>query len=434
MNNLSRLPGPKFWRAVGTAFAPGLHVMALADFPKLLGFLKLLLVSSLLLGLGSCATMPRAIPAADAAIYHKAQVDGFHNIRSWGDELPPFMDEVIAQNREILRVNPARGKRNDLLALSGGGADGAYGAGFLKGWTERGDRPEFALVTGVSTGALMAPFAFLGSEYDPVLRRFYTETHTSGILNSNIISLLFGGTAAGDSTPLRRRIEKEINAKVIQALARESRRGRTLLIGTTDLDAQRQVIWNIGKIAESGHPGAAKLIHKILLASASIPGVFPPVNFDVVIDGKRYQELHVDGGVTHGVFAYPSSIRVKEIERRLGISPRNTMWLIRNNKILAAYDPVKENAASIAGRSLDTLLKYQGRGDLLDIERLARRDGFHFRLTSVPEEFNEPSSELFDPVYMKALYEVGYRKGRSGAGWRYGLGSNFTLKPIVRGQ
>ena len=373
--------------------------------------------------------MPRQFPAPSAAIYHKAKIDGYQQIRAWGDELPPFIDRFVEERRQILRINPALARRDDLLALSGGGADGAYGAGFLKGWSDRGNRPEFSLVTGVSTGALIAPFAYLGPAYDDEMKRFYTETSTSNVITFTPIAALFGGASVGDSTPLRMIIEKVVDAKLVRAIARENSRGRILLVGTTNLDAQRQMIWNIGRIAASGQPGRVDLIRKILLASASIPGAFPPVEFDVVIDGKRYQELHVDGGVTHEVFAYPPSIQMREIERRLGIRPQKTMWLIRNKKIEASYQPVELGAAKIAERSISTLIKYQGRGDLLDLERLARRDGFRFRLTSVPETFTLKPKEVFDPAYMKALYEVGYEAGRRGDNWRRSLGENFTLKP-----
>lgn len=393
------------------------------------GICSIGLVAVLSLVLAACAAMPRQFPAPLASNYHKAKVQGFHQIRAWGDELPPFIDRFVEERRQILRINPALARRDDLLALSGGGADGAYGAGFLKGWSDRGNRPEFSLVTGVSTGALIAPFAYLGPAYDDEMKRFYTETSTSNIITFTPLAALFGGASVADSTPLKNIIAKVVDEKLVRAIARENRRGRILLVGTTNLDAQRQMIWNIGRIAASGHPQAVALIRKILLASASIPGAFPPVEFDVVIDGKRYQELHVDGGVTHEVFAYPPSIPIREIERQLKIRPQKTMWLIRNKKIEASYQPVTLGAAKIAERSISTLIKYQGRGDLVDLERLARRDGYRFRLTSVPETFSLKAKEVFDPAYMKALYEVGYEAGRRGESWRRSLGENFTLKP-----
>lgn len=382
-----------------------------------------------MLTLGACATLPRSLPAADVANYEKAQIAGFTQIRAWGDVLPPYLDRIIEERRQMLRINPKLAIRDDLLALSGGGADGAYGAGFLKGWTDRGDRPEFSLVTGVSTGALIAPFAYLGSGYDDQLRRFYTETTTAGIIIFTPISALFGGASFGDSTPLQKQIEDVVTAKLVRAIARQHARGRLLLIGTTNLDAQRQMIWNIGRIASSRHPEAVALIRKILLASASIPGVFPPVEIDVTIGGKRYQELHVDGGVTHEVFAYPSAIRVRDIEKRLGISPKKTLWVIRNKKIEAVYQPVALSATKIAERSISTLIKYQGRGDMIDLEHLARRDRYRFRLTSVPSSFEMKANEVFDPLYMKALYKVGYQAGLNGQNWRHKLGNEFSLKP-----
>ena len=369
----------------------------------------------------ACAAAPRAIPAPDAAHYDRAVVPGFTAIRFWADETPPEFGRHIDARRVTLQRNPSLAERQDFLALSGGAEDGAYGAGFLKGWTERGDRPEFTGVTGISTGALMAPFAFLGSDYDDAIERFYTETSAEDIVSLRPLRVLFGASAVGDNAPLRRIIEEEVDAELVAAIARENHRGRTLLIGTTHLDAQRHMMWNIGEIAESGHPGALALIRKILLASAAIPAAFPPVLIDVMIDGERYQELHVDGGITHQIFAYPPAIRFREIEARLGIAPKKTLWVIRNTKIGADYRPVESGVASIAARSINTLTKYQGRGDLLALESLARRDGFDFRLTYVPDSFDLPYEALFDPAYMSALYAVGYRAALEDSPWETGV-------------
>ncbi len=421
------------------AFIPGrlsgAFLRLLVDFyglRRLCQQLSLLVLVFVMIGLGSCASIPRVYPAPEAGNYHLAQIQGFHAIRSYGDEQPAFLNELVEDQRLKIARNPSLRHRNDVLALSGGGADGAYGAGFLKGWTDRGDRPEFTLVTGVSTGALIAPFAFLGPQYDGALKRFYTETKSSNIFIAQPLTALFGGSALVDPAPLKEIIKQEVSATMVRALAREYGRGRMLLIGTTNLDAQRQVIWNIGRIAASGHPKAAELIRQILLASASIPGAFPPVAIDVVIDGKRYQELHVDGGVTHEIFAYPPAIKVRHIERQLGISPRKSFWLIRNTKINVTYRSVGLGVTDIAERSIGTLIKYQGRGDLIELERLARRDGFRFHLTAVPEDFTIESKEFFDPHYMGELYKVGYQAGISGRSWRTSLGDQFNLKPRLR--
>jgi predicted patatin/cPLA2 family phospholipase len=381
----------------------------------------LILVSVLILS--ACTSFPREHSAPSKDNYTQAEVTGFHDIRYWGDESPPYIGKIILRLRSALKTNPSMRQRVDVLALSGGAEDGAYGAGFLKGWTDRGSRPEFTVVTGVSTGALIAPFAFLGSEYDASIKRFFTETSKKDIFLFTPLTAMFGGTSLGDTKPLRRIIREEVDEEFIQAIARESLRGRILLISTTNLDAQRPVIWDIGRIAESGHPDAAKLISNIMLASSAVPGIFPPVITNVTIDGNQYQEVHVDGGVTNQIFVYPHAIRVREMEKHLGTYPKKkTFWLIRNTKIDPEYKPVDLSISDIASRSISTLIKYQGRDNLLNISNLAKRDGFDINLTHVPQSFDVALNDLFDPDYMNALYQTGYDVAVSERVWQNSLG------------
>lgn len=299
----------------------------------------------------------------------------------------------------------------DLLALSGGGDDGAYGAGFLRGWTEHGDRPGFDIVTGVSTGALIAPLAFLGPAHDAQLEVFYTRTPADAIYRLRLFDLLTGGLAVADSAPLAALISASMTPEVVAKLAEERRKGRLLLIGTTDLDAQRQVVWDIGRIAASGRPDRVALIRQVMLASAAIPGAFPPVTFTAVRDGRSYRELHVDGGITRGVFAYPGGLDLPPPR-----GPRN-MWVIRNAKLGPTWEATRSTAVGIATRSLATLLKSQSRGDIGEIAAVAHADGFDLHLTAVPANFPLSYRRPFDPTYMRALYAVGLAAGRSGRGW-----------------
>ncbi len=379
----------------------------------------------LLLALTGCVTQTREPDAPSPNNYEQAEIPGFKQIRFWGDREPPFLHEILARKQQAITQNPTLQRRMDVLALSGGGEDGAYGAGFLKGWTKRGNRPVFSVVTGISTGALIAPFAFLGSDYDDVIQRFYTETSKKDIFILTPLKALLGGSAIGDTAPLRRIIREEVTDEVVAAIARESRRGRSLFIGTTNLDAQRPVIWDIGRIAEQANPRATKLIGDIMLASAAIPGAFPPVGFEIIAGNERYKELHVDGGITNQIFVYPPALDVRKVEQQLGINPRKTFWLIRNTKVDPVYEVVGTGVADIAKRSISTLIKYQGRGDLIMLERLAKRDGFSLHLTYVPEDFDTPLNGLFDPVYMKDLYDVGYRAALSDKPWKNHLEGLF---------
>lgn len=373
----------------------------------------------LLLFLNGCSGLPRIDPPPPPEKqYQQAAISGYHNIRYWGDKPPPYFDEIIQHQLEARKINPGLYHRVDLLALSGGGEDGAYGAGLLKGWTARGDRPEFNMVTGVSTGALIAPFAFLGSDYDEVLKHFYTGVNQKNIFLFRPLTGLFGGSALGDSTPLKQLLHQVVDSKLLTAIARESRRGRVLLIGTTNLDAQRPMTWDIGRIAEQDTSRrAVELVINIMLASASVPAAFPPVNFDVTIDGRRYQEMHVDGGVSNQIFAYSPWINTTDLARTLDFGKRKNFWLIRNTKISPEYKAVNKDIFSISTRALKSLLKYQGLSNLMLLVATGERDGLKTHVAYVPENFDIPQKGPFDTDYMNKLYQLGYQAGLSGKAW-----------------
>ena len=377
-------------------------------------YFRLISIITLSLLLTACSVKTRTHEAPSIKEYHNASIEGYHNIRYWGDQMAQYA--YTSSNIKKFMSNKNLRKRMDVLALSGGAEDGAYGAGFLKGWSDRGDRPEFTVVTGISTGALMAPFVFLGPKYDDVIQKLYTETSKKDIFALSLFTMLFGGSL-GDAGPLRELLSEEIDDAFVAELAKEAKKGRLLQIGTTNLDAQRPVVWEITQIAQSGRPDAKELILDIMLASAAIPGAFPPVLIDVTINGKRYQEMHVDGGVTRQIFVYPRDFDIRKYGRLLNIRPKKNMWLIRNTKINPEYMPVSLSLSSVAERSISTLIKYQGRDNLVNIMTLAERDGFNLYMTNVPKDFNVPLKGIFDRDYMRALYKVGYERGHSKNAW-----------------
>ncbi len=330
----------------------------------------------------------------------------------------------------ILDQKRAAGVADDapssILALSGGGANGAFGAGLLVGWTRDGTRPAFDVVTGISTGALMAPFAFLGSAYDPVLEKLYTGTDTSGIMEKRSTLAALRGDAVSDSTPLRRQVATVVDDKLLALVAEQHRRGRRLLIGTTNLDAGRGVLWDMGAIAASGQPGALQLFRDILVASASIPVAFPPVYFDVSVDGQNYQEMHVDGGIAAQAFIYPLWMELGKLSEEEGITRKRSLYVIRNSTLQAHTEVVQPKLGAIAARSMGMLIKQQGLGDLIRIYATARRDGLDFHLASIPQEIQNTSSEPFDPVYMKSLFDLGYQMAIKGYPWANELHGDDT--------
>ncbi len=306
-----------------------------------------------------------------------------------------------------------------LLAVSGGGENGAFGAGLLCGWSEHGTRPEFNLVTGVSTGALTAPFAFLGSDYDPQLRAVYTELTLRDVaVSRGLLAALFDDGLA-DTAPLFRTISRYLDETMLAAIARAHADGRLMFIGTTDLDAQIPVIWNIGAIAGSGHPRALDLVRRILLASAAIPGAFPPVMLDVTVDGEAKQEMHVDGGAFTQAFLYPSSLgRGRQARIARGVAARDIeAFIIRNGRLDPEWASVERRTLGITGRAISTMIAASGYNDVLRIYNTTQRDGVGFNLAFIGSDFTKELPAPFDQAFMRALFQYGFERGRRGYDW-----------------
>jgi len=239
-----------------------------------------------------------------------------------------------------------------ILALSGGGEGGAFGAGILNGWTITGTRPEFTVVTGISTGALIAPFAFLGSDYDWVLKELYTDTKAEQLVRKNNIFSIFRLDALYDTTPLRKLIAEYITADTLQKISHEHLKGRRLFIGTTNLDSLRSIIWDMGAIASSNHAESLELFRNIMLASASIPTIYPPVYIKVQTDGKNFDEMHVDGGTSSQVFVYPTEFKIKELSKQYNYNRERNLYIIFNSKLLPKGQSVEPGLKTIAWRSI----------------------------------------------------------------------------------
>lgn len=368
--------------------------------------------------LTACGTLPyKTVPER---LSNSAELPGLPGVRHWGDAAPAESESLIAAFTEKLRQRYAHAIDAGIpttlsyLALSGGGEDGAFSAGLLLGWTERGDRPEFQTVTGISVGAMVAPFAFLGPQYDARLREMVTAIGPQAASGPSLMTAVFGISLV-EQNPVLPVLERFLTADMLQAIGREYEKGRVLLIGTTNLNAGRPVIWNIGKLATSGHPQALALFRKIVLASSSIPGVFSPVLFDVRAAGKGYQEIHVDGGVTAVAFIYPAQIRIGAYLAQMPFKHR--LYIIRNRKLTPDYDERIEGLLSIAERSVHTLIRSQGNSDLYQIYHIARRDGIDYNLAYIPSSFGERAEGLFDQTYIRNLFDLGYRLGNAGYPW-----------------
>ena len=401
------------------------------------------LASLVLLSVGLLAAAcshPERGPAVPRVDTTRAMPLGIPNARFFadGDTGVMIQEGMRSFDREVATLraegkNPTRTKPPPAyyLAVSGGGDNGAYSAGLLNGWTEAGSRPEFKMVTGVSTGALVAPFAFLGPSYDAALREVYTSMTPESIYRTRGISAALFDDAMADTTPLADVIAKYADEKMFAAIAREYGEGRLLLICTTDLDAQRPVIWNIGALAASGKPEALLLFRKILRASAAVPGVFQPVMIDVELDGKKYQEMHVDGGAIAQLFLYPPTLEANRLYRR-----ERHAYIIRNARLDPDWVMSERRTITIAGRAISTMLAASGHNDVLRIYFVSQRDGVDYNLAYIGSDFVAPEKKgEFDQAYMRALYDYGYQQAKAGREWHKappGLASPTMSSPAIR--
>jgi len=329
--------------------------------------------------------------AADDAA---AVVPGMPDARFWADSVEDFERALPAQP-------------GPWLILSTGGADGAFGAGLLNGLSAAGNRPDYAVVTGVSTGTLMAPFVFAGSRYDAVLKALYTQTSAADIFEA-------GGTGESflDTWPLKDLIAKEITPALLEDIAAAHRSGRRLFVVTSNLDAGRSVVWNMGAIAAHGGNQALKLFRSVLLASGSIPGAFPPVLIEVEGNGKRFAEMHVDGGVGGQFFVAPPALMESTSDYKI---PATALYIVINSGLRPDFEVVERTTPTILSQSVSMAIKTDLR-DLLDRAYVAaKHSGVGFNVATIPPGFSAPSRGAFDPNYMKALFSVGYDQGKSGS-------------------
>jgi hypothetical protein len=390
----------------------------------------------LVAAIAGCGSLPRnAAPPQRELV---AAIPGLPDIRAWAGTPSAALeaDLALSFSQESAQEFPrsADGSvKYAHLALSGGGANGAFGAGFLNGWTQSGRRPTFKIVTGVSTGALMAPFAFLGAGHDEALREFYTTTRTRDIflVGSPLAKLwqVLAGEALADTGPLQAMIARHVDDELLQRVADAHRQGRRLYIGTVDIDAPRFVVWNMGLIAASGRPEALALFRKVMLASASIPVAFPPVLFEVELapGGPRYDEMHVDGGVGARVFLNGGVFRGSVIRERGGRGGvgKEDIFVIHNGQLIPLPEPIGRALPAIAARVIDASGRAAAASDLLRIYGYAQREGAGFQWVTIPQEVAMDADEVFDPVRMRALFDLGLRIAAEGGSW-------FTLPPGQR--
>jgi hypothetical protein len=386
-----------------------------------LGVTLLVLLSA---GTGCSARKRNPVPVDAMAA---ARVPGMPDIRAWGGTVSPaFHDDLVrsaAQETgdELPRAEDGRVVYAALL-ISGGGADGAFGAGFLNGWSEAGTRPVFKMVTGISAGALIAPFAFLGPQYDAVLEEAFTTIRSRDVYKTKA----FPRESVASSKPLAGLIARFVDEELLAHVAAAHRRGRRLYVATGNLDYQTISVWNMGRIAEYGGPEALALFRNVMLASASIPVLMPPVMLEVEVDGARYDEMHVDGGVFAQFFFMGATVDllrlVEEAEPR-GRYATGVVYVIRNGQIRPEPFQIKRGLGAIAGRSIQSLVKSSALGDLYRVQAMTRELDIEFHYVGIPQGFEtqDRTKVTFDPEIMRREFQLGYATAKSEDPWEQDL-------------
>lgn len=374
----------------------------------------MLLVSTAFVLSGCMHTPDRAHSALEAG---KASIAGYGEIRTYFDAR---LDEIPAN---IGDWGPAKANGMDFLMISGGGSGGAFSVGVLSAWSQTKKRPRFDVVTGVSTGALIAPYAFLGSAYDNELKRLYTSGVAGDLVKTKGPIGLFGSSLLR-AGPLRSMIERAITAGVMRQIATEHRKGRRLFVLTTNLDTQRGVVWNMGAIAASGRPDALELFHDIIVASASIPGVYPAVMIRAEAGGRYFQEMHSDGGSTSQILTLPqvlltSSNPAPPPNRQ---DPPNrqkvNFYVIVNNALMPEFGVTRNRTVSAISTAYSIYMKSQAQSELTALYNFAERTGANFHVAAIDAQVPYSMLDPFNSSYMTAVYDLGYKGLAAGTLWR----------------
>ena len=343
--------------------------------------------------------------------------------RIWPDESVDF----LLSKEDGSTPLKVKGDRLNILALSGGGANGAYGAGIINGLHDSGQLNEYTVVTGISAGALMAPFVFIGGDEISHLKAVTLGMDDSMVLGSgNIINALIKD-AFSDGDDMFGFIEKIYTEQIIEKMAAQHRAGRRLFIGTSHFDSDELVVWNIGAIAQSDFPDKMHLIHQVLTASASIPGVFPPQFIDVNYQGETFEELHVDGGMSAQVFFKPGHLDYSKINVALGLTTTPRVDVIRNGVFTTRYYSTQDKGVELLKRSVDSMVVQQSLGDLYRMLYFSEVEHIDLFFTQIEEDFQgeKATQDMFDLHYMNALYEYGYAKAIRGNLWKEGAQSIY---------
>jgi predicted acylesterase/phospholipase RssA len=358
---------------------------------------------------GCMQTLDRALDASEA---DKASIAGYGEIRTY---LDARFEEAP---RDVANWAPATRRGNlDALMISGGGAGGAFSVGVLSAWSASKTRPQFDVVTGVSTGALIAPYAFLGPAYDDTLVNLYTSGVAQKLVRTKGFVGLFGSSLLRGQ-PLKQMVERYVTPALLQQIAAEHRKGRRLFILTTNLDTQRAVVWNMGAIANSGRADALKLFQDILTASASIPGVYPAVMIKAESGGRHFEEIHSDGGSASQILMMPQALLTSSSRPLLTKGRSVNFYVIVNNALMPEFSTTADRTLPVIMRAYSIFIKSQTQSALTALYNYSRMTGARFRVASIDARVPYSTFDPFNTNYMRAVYNLGYAEFAAGTLWK----------------
>ena len=302
-----------------------------------------------------------------------------------------------------------------ILALSGGGSRGAFGTGFVDAWFESKKMPYFNIVTGVSTGAIMAPFVFLhDKEQMDTLKYFYTHSTTEDVFANDWFSFVSGYVA--NAKPLEKILDSLIDEEFLDKIAKEYNKGRRLYIGTTNLDTGKFTVWDMGAIAASHYPNKLARFKKIILASSALPAFVPPQYIKIQEDGKDYYQMHVDGGVYNQIFVvgiledWSKLLQLKHLQKT-----QVTLYLVSNRKYRQRdyYQPVKQNLVDIVKAYVLTEMDLLFDKSTYRIYMAAKAKGYAFKMVAIPNNMKPiiENPTQFEPQKLQKLFDMGYNMG-----------------------
>jgi hypothetical protein len=397
------------------------------------GALRCLAATIVVLFLAGCSALRHPVPLE---AQNDPSIPGFTNIRFFPlTDVEPMRQSIrqafLTETPDNYDALADGWRRYNYLAISGGGSDGAFGAGILNGWSADGNRPAFKVVTGVSTGALIAPFAFLGPEYDPQIKEAYTTVNPGRIyVVRQLIAILWEESVA-DNKPLKELVTTYITPEVLDAIAVEHAKGRRLYVASSNMDREEPVIWDMGAIASSKDAGKLELFRSVLVASASIPAIFPPALVKVNLDGKDYDELHCDGGVFFQSFFIGAIVDLPALIREAHPDYKGRvfqeLYIIRNGSTTPARKQIPRGVRSISERAIMTLLKVSGINDLYRLFLSTEHDDVDFYFVALPVDYVRSTDEEFNEAEMNRQFALGYQLGAAGVPWRR-LPPGYVLK------